>query len=119
VSGLYEILRADGTRALIEYQTAWRFGAGQHLVAAREIPRHTAVEGPQDVTALQAGRRLTPREQEVLQLAADGSSTVEIAVALVLSPGTVKIHFQHIYEKLGVSGRAWAVAEGLRRGVIR
>jgi DNA-binding CsgD family transcriptional regulator len=62
---------------------------------------------------------LTAREVEVLQLAAEGRSTRELADLLYLSPGTVKTHFQHIYAKLGVSDRAAAVARALRGGWIR
>jgi two-component system, NarL family, nitrate/nitrite response regulator NarL len=36
----------------------------------------------------------------------------------VLSPATVRTHLQHLYEKLGVSDRAAAVAEGMRRGLL-
>jgi DNA-binding CsgD family transcriptional regulator len=61
---------------------------------------------------------LTPREREVLQLAAEGNSGPIIAERLVISPATVKAHFSHIYEKLGVSGRAGAVAKGMRLGLI-
>jgi DNA-binding NarL/FixJ family response regulator len=62
---------------------------------------------------------LTPRELEVLQLAAEGRSTSEIADALYLSSVTVKTHFQHIYKKLGARDRTAAVAECMRRGLIR
>jgi DNA-binding NarL/FixJ family response regulator len=62
--------------------------------------------------------RLTAREREVLQRAADGYSGPDIARTLVLSPVTVKTHFQNIYGKLGVHDRVSAVAEGLRRGLI-
>jgi len=61
---------------------------------------------------------LTPREREVLQMAADGSSAADIARNLTLSRATVKTHFQNIYAKLGTHDRASAVAEALRRGVI-
>jgi ATP/maltotriose-dependent transcriptional regulator MalT len=61
---------------------------------------------------------LTAREREVLQLAAEGRSTREIAQDLFVSPGTVKTHFHHIYEKLGVGCRASAVAKCLRSGLI-
>ncbi|MDX6583022.1 MAG: hypothetical protein QOI10_2206 [Solirubrobacterales bacterium] len=61
---------------------------------------------------------LTPRELEVLHLAADGESGPEIADALEISPATVKTHFEHVYEKLGVSDRASAVAVALRRGIF-
>jgi DNA-binding CsgD family transcriptional regulator len=61
---------------------------------------------------------LTPREAEVLQLAADGLSGPNIGERLFVSPGTVKTHFSNIYDKLGVGDRAAAVARGLRIGFI-
>jgi two-component system, NarL family, nitrate/nitrite response regulator NarL len=61
---------------------------------------------------------LSPREHEVLELLATGASTPVIAEQLFLSPATVKTHLHHLYEKLEVSDRAAAVAEGLRRGLI-
>lgn len=64
------------------------------------------------------GPVLTPREIEVLRLAADGLSAPEIAVRLFLSVTTVKTHLQHVYEKLEVSDRAAAVATALRRGML-
>jgi DNA-binding CsgD family transcriptional regulator len=62
---------------------------------------------------------LSKREVEVMRLAASGLSGPQIAEHLVLSPSTIKTHFEHIYEKLGVSDRAAAVALALRTGVIR
>jgi PAS domain S-box-containing protein len=62
---------------------------------------------------------LTSRELEVLQLAANGDSGAEIAERLIVSPATVKSHFSNIYPKLGASGRAAAVAAGLRQGLIK
>ena len=61
---------------------------------------------------------LTPREVQVLQLAAQGRSGSEIAEALVVSPATVKTHFERIYLKYGASNRASAVAKALREGLI-
>jgi two-component system nitrate/nitrite response regulator NarL len=54
----------------------------------------------------------------VLQLAADGYSGRKIATELVLSPATVKTHFEHIYTKLKVDDRTSAVALAMRRGFI-
>ncbi len=68
------------------------------------------------------GRRkpdpLTARETEILQLAAHGMSGPEIAEHLVISPGTVKTHFQNIYMKWNVADRTAAVAKALREGLI-
>lgn len=61
---------------------------------------------------------LSPREQEILQLTAAGRSAPEIARDLHLSTATVKTHLRNLYEKLGVSGGAAAVAEAMRRGLL-
>ena len=61
---------------------------------------------------------LTAREREILKLIAAGRSLPEIARELILGLTTVKTHAQHLYEKLGVSDRAAAVAEAMRRGLI-
>ena len=63
--------------------------------------------------------RLTPREREILNLAAEGRSAPEIARVLFLSTNTIKTHLSNIYEKLGVSDRAAAVAKALREGVLQ
>ncbi|WP_317851412.1 LuxR C-terminal-related transcriptional regulator [Neobacillus bataviensis] len=52
---------------------------------------------------------LTTRELEVLQLLSKGLSNKEIAAKLVLSEGTVKIHLNRIYSKLGAKGRVEAI----------
>lgn len=62
---------------------------------------------------------LSTREEEILQLLADGSSPGEVAKALFISPNTVRNHLASIYGKLGAHDRTQAVVEGLRRGVIR
>jgi two-component system nitrate/nitrite response regulator NarL len=61
---------------------------------------------------------LTERELEILRLIAAGKSLPSIAEELVLGVTTVKTHVQHIYDKLGVSDRAAAVAEAMRRRLI-
>jgi two-component system nitrate/nitrite response regulator NarL len=65
-----------------------------------------------------AASKLTSRESEVLKLVAQGDSAPDIAERLFIEPSTVKTHLQNIYEKLGVSERAAAVAEGMRRGLL-
>jgi DNA-binding NarL/FixJ family response regulator len=68
---------------------------------------------PAALTVAPAGR-LTPREREVMTLLADGLSAPEIADRLVITPGTVEKHIEHILAKLGVHSRAQAVAVALR-----
>ena len=52
------------------------------------------------------------------RLAAQGRSGPEIAADLGVSPSTIKTHFENIYEKLGVSDRAGAVAHAMRIGLV-
>jgi two-component system, NarL family, nitrate/nitrite response regulator NarL len=61
---------------------------------------------------------MSVRERETLTLIAEGLSAPQIGRTLHLSTATVKTHLQHIYEKLGVSERAAAVAEAMRRGLL-
>jgi DNA-binding CsgD family transcriptional regulator len=53
---------------------------------------------------------LTPREAQVLRLVTLGASNGEVALALHISPRTVEKHLEHVYRKLGVSGRYAAIA---------
>jgi two-component system, NarL family, nitrate/nitrite response regulator NarL len=62
--------------------------------------------------------RLTDREGEVLRLIAEGMSAPAIAEQLELSTATVKTHLSNLYDKLGVSDRAAAVAEAMRRDLL-
>ncbi len=64
------------------------------------------------------GLLLTPRELEVLALAAQGLSAREISSRLTVSPSTVKTHFEHIYAKLGTPDRAAAIAQAMRTGLL-
>jgi DNA-binding CsgD family transcriptional regulator len=83
--------------------------ASERLVV--ETPtRSTLVLREQNVSSVP----LTPREREVLSLVADGMSTNEIAQSLWVTPATVSKHLEHIYRKLGVTGRTAALA-ALRR----
>lgn len=61
---------------------------------------------------------LSEREMQVLRGFARGLSVPQVAAELFLGASTVKTHTQHLYEKLAVSDRAAAVAEGMRRGLV-
>jgi two-component system, NarL family, response regulator len=63
--------------------------------------------------------RLTTRELAVLRLLAAGKSNREIADALGISDGTVKIHVTHLFTKLDVTSRTEAIATAARRGLVR
>jgi two-component system nitrate/nitrite response regulator NarL len=61
---------------------------------------------------------LSQREHEILERTANGLSAPDIARELQISTATVKTHLRNIYDKLGVSERAAAVAEAMRRGLL-
>lgn len=61
---------------------------------------------------------LSRREQEVLQLLAEGKSTKEIAESLGISPRTVESHRKRIKSKLAIRDTAGLVRYAIRRGVV-
>ncbi len=66
----------------------------------------------------QADRVITAREEEVLQLIADGCSTPEVAEQLFISQKTVKNHLASIYQKLDARDRTQAVLQAVRMGIV-
>jgi DNA-binding NarL/FixJ family response regulator len=61
---------------------------------------------------------LTPRENDVLQLLAEGLANKAIARRLDISEHTVKFHVNAIMSKLGASSRTQAVVRATRAGLI-
>jgi DNA-binding CsgD family transcriptional regulator len=61
---------------------------------------------------------LTTREREILELLAQGLGNKQVAARLGISTHTVKTHLELLFEKLGVSTRAEAVAQGVKRGLL-
>lgn len=88
----------------------------EQVIAAS--PAHDRIPKPQR-TAQPLPDLLSERELEVLQLLAGGASNQEIAMALVVTPGTVKIHVSHILSKLGVNSRTRAILRARELGLLR
>lgn len=61
---------------------------------------------------------LTTREREVLQLAAEGHTTPEIAGRLFISPRTVETHRANVMHKLGLRSQTELVRYALQRGIL-
>jgi two-component system nitrate/nitrite response regulator NarL len=103
---------ADGTRIADAIAAVAR----GETVIGQEVQSGLA----QQIRAHRDGRRalLSEREREVLGHVAAGRSAPEIGRLLFLSTATVKGHLQSLYDKLGVSDRAAAVAEAMRRGLL-
>lgn len=64
-------------------------------------------------------RRLTPREQQIVQLLTHGWSNKRIASELFLSQDTIKFHLKASYRKIGVRSRMEAVTVASRLGLVR
>lgn len=99
-----ELCEAIVTAGRGETVIAPRFAAG----IASEIQLRETSERP----------ALSARECEVLKLLAEGRTAEKIGADLQISEATVKTHLQNLYEKLGVSDRAAAVATAMRWGLL-
>lgn len=78
------------------------------------IKEYLKGEGP----TIKTKELLTPREQEVLKLIAEGNTNQDIADILVLSLKTVQTHRAHIMEKLNFHDRTELVKYAIKKGII-
>lgn len=115
--------------ALSELATALRLcAAGETVIApqmksvmlgeAQRSREHSNVGMAGGGTATKARGLVTKREEEVLQLIADGCSTPEVASELFISQKTVKNHLASIYQKLDARDRTQAVLTAVRLGIV-
>jgi DNA-binding CsgD family transcriptional regulator len=71
-----------------------------------------------EVPKVETGPHLSPRQQQVLELMAEGMTNSEIGEQLGVTERTVKAYAQELYDKLGVRNRAGAVAEAAKLGLL-
>jgi DNA-binding NarL/FixJ family response regulator len=64
------------------------------------------------------GSPLTPRQQEIVELLAEGKSATVISQELDIRLVTVRNHIQHIQAKLGVHSQAETVAYAYRHNLV-
>jgi DNA-binding CsgD family transcriptional regulator len=127
---VYEAARARWRRGELLLRTGRREEARFEAVAAREAAVGLGAK-PLIEAIDELGRRarfelakpadsdlLTPREQEVMSLVAEGLTNRAIGRRLFISEKTASVHVSHVLAKLGASGRAEAVAIIGRRGLI-
>lgn len=88
--------------------------AGSLLAEARSIEGRLS-----HPSGHRADQLVSPREEEVLQLIADGLTVPEVAARLFISAKTVKNHLASIYDKLDSRDRTQAVLRAVRLGIIR
>jgi DNA-binding CsgD family transcriptional regulator len=117
VAGQYLELKPDGGRVAIVYCALADVLPGRHVIV------YAPADWPQDELDRTEDRApsvasLTPREIEVLELAAEGTDIPKLGEELALSPDTVRTHLKNIYAKLGVHNRTGAVTRAMRLGLI-
>ncbi len=61
--------------------------------------------GPAVAPRASGHRRLTPRELEIAKLVCNGMNNRQVADSLLITPGTVKVHLMHVFEKTGARDR--------------
>lgn len=107
-----------GLRAILPRQA----GEAEVETALTAVSQGLVVTHPDFLTPLPNAPETSPlsgREQEVLAFLALGRSNKEIAAQMTISEHTVKFHLASIFQKLQASNRSEAVAQGLRRGLVR
>jgi DNA-binding CsgD family transcriptional regulator len=142
VESWWECLRLIGAAGRLRDETGyrWRFGCEQRAVDAASSAAGEAL-GDEAATAEADGRHLdwreaaayarrargerkrpshgwaslTPTEQQVVALVADGLTNPQIAERLFIGRSTVKTHLEHIFTKLGLHTRAELAAQAARR----
>ncbi|MDZ8187093.1 MAG: response regulator transcription factor [Nostoc sp. ChiSLP02] len=89
--------------------------------ATQEIRSSLSYESPQPEAenTVKPSNPLTGREQEILSLLAAGKTNQQIAQALFIAPGTVRVHIHAILQKLEVSDRTQAVVVALQKRLIK
>ena len=114
---------AAGPRGLLPRDTV---AAGLNAALAAVAQGLVVIDGDLSAALLPSGEQapatamgdLTPREQEVLQLLAEGLPNKAIASQLNISEHTVKFHVNAIMGKLGAQSRTEAVTRATRAGLI-
>lgn len=140
VEAIAELRRRGSTARVVvlttydtDHDIAAAIAAGATGYLLKDVPRHElfaairAAAAGQPVMSAPIEQRLgtvrgapllTGRELEVLRAVAAGGSNGTVARELFVSEATVKTHLAHIYEKLGVTDRAAAVAAAYDRGLL-
>ena len=104
-----------------EIAEAVRMAAGGETVLSPQIAKSMLdeVRRLDQKARTEEERTVTKREEEVLQLIADGCSTPEVADRLYISQKTVKNHLASIYQKLDARDRTQAVLQAVRMGIVQ
>ncbi len=110
----YVLKTASGDELVQAVRTVYQGQSALSPEIATKVVRQAVTGKP--ATAADQVEPLTPRELDVLRLAAKGLTNKAIGHQLGISHRTVQGHLASIYGKLGVSSRTEAVTEAIRRG---
>jgi DNA-binding NarL/FixJ family response regulator len=123
---LLEALRAGATGLLLKdsggaelvdiLRHAWR---GEPAIASALASRLLVRLAMEARTEPGMPDPLTGRELDVLRLIAAGNTNREIATRLIVAVGTVKVHVEHILQKLGVHDRTEAAVRAVELGLVQ
>jgi DNA-binding CsgD family transcriptional regulator len=110
VLALRETVLPGVRKALGERRFAATVAAGRSLDPAEGVAQALEEPRPRQRQDAARGANLSPREQEVAALVAQGLSNRQVADRLVLSPRTIESHVERIMNRLGVNSRAQIAA---------
>jgi len=96
-----------------------RQAASGDTTLSAELAEAMLAEAVLPITGVPVESIITRREEEVLQLIAEGFSTTEVAARLFISVKTVKNHLASVYQKLDSRDRTQAVVRAVKMGIIR
>jgi DNA-binding CsgD family transcriptional regulator len=118
VTGRYQGAKPDGRPINVVYCALADILPGRHVVVFAPADWSEDELGIIEDDGPDPSASLTPREIEVLELAAEGTGIRELSEELALSASTIRTHLRHIYAKLGVHNRTAAVTTAMRLGLI-
>ncbi|WMD20291.1 response regulator transcription factor [Achromobacter seleniivolatilans] len=113
----YVLKERDDIEVSLSLRSVLRGGAPIDPFVARRIIDELRPR-PAEQSETSSDEILSPRENQILRLVAEGLANREIAEQLFLSRYTVECHIKHIYRKLAVSSRTRAVHAARSRGLL-
>lgn len=114
----YVLKERDDLEVLLALRSVLRGGAPIDPFVARRIIDELRPKSMPQKTGTEPPQTLSPREDQILRLVAEGLGNREIAAQLFLSRYTVECHIKHIYRKLAVSSRTRAVHAARNFGLL-
>ncbi len=93
------------TCAFVAIRSAMKYLFVRHTDPPRHEGEHVEAFIDLNLFAYATGRKLSPRETEILRLVLIGKDNQNIANELSLAPGTVKVHIHHILQKTQMGNR--------------